>query len=246
MVLHTMNDEEKVYEAVRYLDFICQRFSQMSCSVTEKFRKATKYPYILRYNMEDDRRNVWRLLCILPSKAVKKKHRYQTMCYTTYEVPPKRKENNTNSGKGVILYDPLSMKNYIDHRDDQNVKMAAVMDIVPHAVNRFTDKCLNAEGKTDCDIHKKVEEMILRWRHFDVMADLHGDKSSIKHKDDGLLPYDLMMREGGMLRGQMVNAMMVRIFTYVSKDDLYKNQEERFAEIMRERAEWIAQGLLLI
>ena len=56
----------------------------------------------------------------------------------------------------------------------------------------------------------------------------------------------LLLGEGGMLRGQMVNAMMVRIFTYVSKDDLYENQEERFAEMMRERAEWKAQGMLLI
>ena len=240
-----MNDDEKVYEAVRMVHILYNEFQKRSFAVTEKFRNATKYPYILRYNMQDDRRNVWRLLCILPSKAVKKKHRYLTMCYTTYYIPPKHKENDTNSGYGVLMYDPMSMENYVQHKDDPNVRMVAVMDIVPHAINRFTQRCLKPEGKTGYDIHKKVESMLLRWRHFDVFADMYGDKSSIKHKDDGLLPYDMIMREGGMLRGQLVNQMLVRMFTYVSKDDLYENQQERHDEMLRERAEWKAKGLII-
>lgn len=240
-----MNEEEKLYEAVRMVHILYAEYQKRSMAVTEKFKNATKYPYILRFNIQDDRRNVWRLLCILPSKAVKKKHRYLTMCYTTYYIPPKHKENDTNSGYGVLMYDPMSMEKYVQHKDDPNVRMAGVMDIVPHAVNRFTDRCLKAEGKTGYDIHRKIEDMILRWRHFDVMADMYGDKSSIKHQDDGILPYDMIMREGGMLRGQLVNPMLVRMFTYVSKDDLYENQQERHDEMMRERAEWKAKGLII-
>lgn len=244
MLLHTMNDEEKVYEAVRVVNILSNRLKLLSPEVTDKFRRATKYPYILRFNVEDDRRNVWRLLCILASKGMKKKHIYQTMCYTTYEVPPKRKENNTNSGKGLLMYDPLAVQNFISHMNDINVQPSGVMEVVPHAVNRFTDKCLKAEGKVSLDIHKKAEELILRWRHFDVFADMYGDESSIKHQDDGLMPYDIIMREGGMLRGQLVNAMLVRFFTYVSKEDLFENQEERHAEMIRERFEWKAKGYI--
>ena len=242
MVLYTMNNEEKVFEAVRTVPVINVLLDKVKHEVTDKFRRATKYPYILRYDLTDDRMNNWRVLCILPSKAVKKKHIYQTLCYTTYEVPPMRKENNTNSGRGALLYDPLAMAHYIENRDDPNVRLAAVMDIVPHAVNRFTDRCLKAEGKTGLDIHKKMESLILRWRHFDVLPDQHGDLSSIKHKDDGLLPYDIIMGEGGLLRGQLVNNLLVRMFTYVSKDDLFENQEERHAEMLRERMEWKAKG----
>ena len=244
MVLPTMTGDEKVYEAIRTVEIIGNKLNQVSYDVTEKFRKATRYPYILRFDVGDDRRNTWRLLCILPSKAIKKKHLYLTLCYTTYEVPPKRKENNTNSGKGVLLYDPLAMAHYLLHKDDPNVKTAAVMDIVPHAINRFNEKFLKVNGKTGLDIHKKVEQLILRWRHFDVHAIWSGDLSSIKHKDDGLLPYDMIMSEGGMLRGQLISPMLVRMFTYVSKDDLYENQQERHAEMLRERAKWKAEGLI--
>lgn len=238
-----MNDEERTYEAVRMVHIHHQRFMQLSYDITDKFRNATKYPYILRFNMEDDRRNVWRLLAILPSKAIKKKHIYQAMCYTTYYIPPKHKKNDTNSGYGLLMYDPLAMERFVQAKGE-GVKMAAVMDIVPHAINRFTERCLKHEGKTGLDIHKKAEELILRWRHFDVFADLYGDKSSIKHQDDGLLPYDMIMREGGILRGQLVNTMLVRMFTYVGKDDLYENQQERHDEMIRERAEWKAKGLI--
>jgi len=39
--------------------------------------------------------------------------------------------------------------------------------------------------------------------------------------------------------------MLVRMFTYVSKDDLYENQQERHDEMLRERAEWKAKGLII-
>ena len=99
-------------------------------------------------------------------------------CYTTYYKPPKRKENDINSGYGVLMYDPFPMENYIQHHEDPNVRLAAVMDIVPHAINRFTQRCLKPEGKTGYDIHKKLENMLLRWRHFDVLADMYGDKTA--------------------------------------------------------------------
>ena len=242
MILPNMNDDDRTFEAVRMVHILAEKMRDLKPEVADKFRKAVKYPYIIRYEHTDDRMNTWRMLFILPNKWYKKKRLFRTICYTTYEVPPKRKDNYLNAGKGVLLFDPPAMELYINNRFDDDRKMAAVGDIVPHAINQFTERALKPEGRGDMEFHKKVEELILRWRHFDVSADLYGDKSSIKHKDEGICPYDLVMSDGGMLRGQLVNPMLVRMFTYVSKDDLYENQQDRHEEMMRERAEWLRNG----
>lgn len=242
MIVPTMNDTDKTFEAVRVCHILEGIMRVMKYEASEKFRKATKYPYILRFDYTDDRMNKWRILFILENKWYKKKKLFRTMAYTTYEVPPKREKNYLNAGKGVLLYDPPAMSQYIKNINNPDGKMAAVCDIVPHAINRFTEKALKPEGKGNLEFHKKVEELILRWRHFDVSADLYGDKSSLKHKDEGICPYDLVMSDGGMLRGQIVDNFMVRLFTYVGKDDLYEDQQERYDDMMRERAEWLRQG----
>lgn len=242
MIVPTMNDEEKTFEAVRVCRFLNELMQGVKPAACEKFRKATKYPYILRFNYTDDRMNKWRMLFILQNKWYKKKKLFRTMAYTTYEIPPKREKDYLNAGKGVLLYDPPAMSQAIDSVSKPDKKMAAVGDIVPHAINQFTERALKPEGKGDLEFHKKVEELILRWRHFDVNADLYGDKSSLKHIDEGLCPYDLVMSDGGMMRGQIVDSFMVRLFTYVGKDDLYEDQQDRYDDMMRERAEWLRQG----
>ena len=242
MIVPTMNDEEKTFEAVRVCHFLNDIMQGIKPAACEKFRKATKYPYILRFDYTDDRMNKWRILFILQNKWYKKKKLFRTMAYTTYEVPPKREKNYMNAGKGVLLYDPPAMSQYIKNSDNPDRKMVAVGDIVPHAINQFTERALKPEGKGNLEFHKKVEELILRWRHFDVSADIYGDKSSLKHIDEGICPYDLVMSDGGMLRGQIVDSFMVRLFTYVGKDDLYEDQQDRYDDMMRERAEWLRQG----
>ncbi len=242
MIVPTMNDEEKTFEAVRVCHILDEIMRQRKYEASEKFRKATKYPYIMRFEYTDDRMNKWRILFILQNKWYKKKKLFRTMAYTTYEVPPKREKNYLNAGKGILLYDPPAMSQYIKNIDNPDSRMVAVSDIVPHAINQFTERALKPEGKGDLEFHKKVEELILRWRHFDVSADIYGDKSSLKHRDEGICPYDLVMSDGGMLRGQIVDNFMIRLFTYVGKDDLYEDQQERYDDMMRERAEWLRQG----
>ena len=241
MILPTMNDDERCFEAFRVLGPAYMMYCKLEPTIVSKFSKATKYPYILRFPFVDDKRNDWRLVCILPSKAAKKKLRYMTMCYTTFDVPPRRMEDDRNAGTGVIMFDPFIMWNEVYGKGgDRN---PCFMEIVPHAFNRYTETYLTPQGLTDLDIHKKVENMLLRWWHYDVAPDLHGDKSAVKHKNDGICPYDVIMKGGGILRGQFTCPTLIRFFTYISKEKMYDNQEERYAEIAREAWQWRVKGI---
>ena len=130
-----MNDEEKTFEAVRVCHILDGIMKEKKYEASEKFRKATKYPYILRFDYTDDRMNKWRILFILQNKWYKKKKLFRTMAYTTYEVPPKREKDYLNAGKGVLLYDPPAMLQAIDSVSKPNKKMAAVGDIVPQDIH---------------------------------------------------------------------------------------------------------------
>ena len=81
---------------------------------------------------------------------------------------------------------------------------------------------------------KKFENMMTRWQWFDIRADLYGDKNAEKHANDGLCPYDVVMRGGGLLRGFIVNSMLVRFNTYIDKESMYDNQIERQNEMVSE------------
>ena len=240
MILPTMTDEERGYEAFRMTDWLCRCYNAMRDDIGSRFAKGTKFPYYQRIKCDDDKGNTWWFTCLCPSKAFKKKGMYFTFCYTIYEIPPRRRENDVNSGKGVILFDPVSMRKKIKGEETSGF---FICDITPHAFNRYTERYLKPKGLGDMEFNRKVESIMYRWQHFDVSADLYGDKNAAKHKDDGLCPYDIMMKGGGILRGTMMDGVFIRFNTYVSDDMLFDNQRERQEEMLREHYEWKRKGL---
>ena len=235
-----MTDDEKCFEAFRVTNQLYAFWQQVRDDAERRFRNGTRFPYIIRGTATDDKRNKWTLLLILPSKAAKRKGQYLTIAYTTYEIPPKRKENDLNAGRGIIMFDPIHMEHFInDHKSHSSI----FMEVIPHAFNRYTERYLKPRGLQDITFERKVENMITRWMHFDVEADLLGDINAAKHKGDNLCPYDVYMRGGGMLRGQIVNNLLLRFTTYVSPDMMFDNQLKRQQEMMREHWEWKRTGL---
>ena len=232
MILPTMNDEEKIFEVVRMSDWLCNICDDVREQVVEKFRKGTRFPYFQRYCATDDKNNLWTILFYVKNKEMKKKKMFGTLAYITYDIPRKRKENDLNAGKGVLFFDPFSMSDMLHKRPLK--RPSAVYDIVPHAFNRYTQRYLKTKGLDGIEFAKKFENMMVRWQWFDISADLYGDKNAEKHANDGLCPYDVVMRGGGLLRGFIVNEMLIRFNTYIDKDSMFDNQIERHDEMISE------------
>ena len=162
---------------------------------------------------------------------MKKKCLYYSMAYTVYDVPPKRKLNDTNAGKGCIMFDPVKMKQMLC--GDEHSK-GVVADIQPHAFHRYKLRHLMPFGKEKTEIDYKVESMLKRWKWFDVASDIFGDENAKKHIKNNSIPYDIIMRGGGLLRGQMVNELLVRFTTYICEDQMFENQIERQEDMNKE------------
>lgn len=241
MIVHTMTDEELLYEAVRATYWLVEGFYEFKDTIIDKYRRGTRFPYFQRIQMTDDKRNEWWFTCLCPSKSYMKKMMFKTYAYTVYDVPPKHTENRTNAGKGVLVFDPVATKRYLDQKLRDPGSM--VTDITPHAMNRYTSRYLKPLGKEGLDVHRKMESVMLRWEHFDICADLAGDENAAKHADDGICPLDITTHGGGMFRGYIVNDLLVRLTTYVSDDMLYDNQRERQEEMTREHYDWKRRGL---
>lgn len=118
--------------------------------------------------------------------------------------------------------------------------MGFICDITPHAFNRYTERYLKPKG-LELDFDRKVENMLLRWKWFDII----GDKSSDKYTKDTITSYDVFMQGGGMLRGQVLNGLNMRFFTYVSEDMYYSNQKERQEKIFQEYHQLRREGMFI-
>lgn len=241
MILPTMNDDEKTYEAFRMTTWLCDCMDEWKPKVIERFRKGTKFPYFQRGKVTDDKGNEWICLFYILTKSQKKKGVFYTVAYTVYDIPRKYKENDANCGKGVLMLDPYAMQRKIDGVGIQN---AVVTDIVPHAFNRYTQRYLKPIGKENIEFGYKVESMLKRWQWFDISADIFGDKNAEKHMEGNICPYDVIMRGGGMLRGQIVNSMLLRFTTYVSEEMMFDNQVERHDEMVKEYMRFKRKGLI--
>ena len=231
MILPTMNDDDKAYEAVRVTNWLCDIIKKYHRDVTDRFRRGTHFPYFQRVKAVDDKGNEWVILFFILNKAQRRKKIFATLAYITYNIPRKRKENDVNAGRGCLLMDPISMKSMLDKTGS---KMAAVMDITPHAFNRYTERYLVGKNLGGIEFGRKVENLLSRWQWFDVEADLCGDTNAQKNMDGNICPYDVFMRGGGMLRGQIVNPVFIRFNTYVSEDMMFDNQYERQVAMQRE------------
>ena len=242
MVLSTMNDDEKAFEAFRIYPVALDIYERIGYEIWQKFKKGTKFPYFQRIAFDDDRGNKWLMSILCKSRKEMKKGHFWCFCYTVYEIEKKKNDGTNkydgNTGKGILAIDPFAMKSFVD---GEYSGMGAVMDITPHAFNRYTQRYLKPQGLENIEFAKKVESMVLRWRHFDVM----GDKSSHKHTDKGVLPYDVFMTNGGILRGYIVNEILIRFFSYVSDDMMYDDQKEWQEEINSEYFRWLNQGRII-
>lgn len=237
-----MTDEERLYEAVRATHWLCGCFNDFRDEVVRKFRAGTGFPYFQRILLKDDKGNEWWFTCLCPSKEYRKKMMFKTFAYTVYDVPPKRSGKPASAGKGALVFDPLAMKAYLDTKVREPGSMVA--DITPHAMNRYTERYLRPAGREGLEVQRKMESIMHRWQHFDIAADLAGDKNARKHTSDGICPIDIIMLGGGMLRGYIVNDLMIRLATYVSDDLLYDNQRERQEEMAREYQDWKRKGIV--
>ena len=227
-----MNDEEKTFEVVRMCDWLCDICDDVHEQVVERFKKGTRFPYFQRCRAKDDKNNEWTILFYMKNKGMKKKKTFGILAYITYDIPRKRKENDLNSGKGIMFFDPYSMRNVM--HGNQVERMSAVYDIVPHAFNRYTQRYLKTKNLDGIEFARKFENMITRWTWFDVEADMYGDNNAEKHTHDGICPYDVVMSGGGLLRGVIVNNLLVRFNTYIDKDSMFDNQLERQDEMISE------------
>ena len=233
MIVPTMNNREKAYEAFRVTQYLAQCMDNHLSDVVRKFKNNTRFPYFQRFIVQDDKNNNWVCLFYMLNKQHKKEKKILTIAYTIYNVPPKHKEDDNSSGKGCILFDPYSMKNFIEHKID---RMVSVCDITPHTFNRYTERYLKPLNKDNIKFEYKVESMLARWGWFDICADLYGDINTQNHKEDDKLPYDVMMKGGGILKGQLTHDLLIRFFTYIGKDMMYDNQLLRQEEM---RAEYL-------
>lgn len=240
MVLSTMNDEEKAFEAFRIYPVAIDIYERYKDILWEKFRKGTRFPYVQRIAFDDDRRNKWMMIILCKSKKAARKGQFWSFCYTTYEIE-KKKNNGTNkydgnTGKGIIGIDPFGIKVRVN---GGTRGFGMIVDIVPHAFNRYTERYLKPKGLENIEFERKVESIILRWKHFDVV----GDKSSDNNKDKGVAPYDVFMSDGGILRGYVVDGMLIRFFSYVSDDMMYDDQKEWQNEMNSEYFRWLNKGM---
>lgn len=241
MVLPTMNDEEKAFEAFRIYNTAISVYDDFKSEIWDKFGRGTRFPYVQRIRFNDDRNNKWLMLIICKSKKAVKKGQFWSFCYTTYEIEKKRKNGSNkidgNTGKGILAIDPFAMKSKVN---GSNRGLGMVIDIVPHAFNRYTERYLKPLGLENIEFARKVESIVLRWMHFDVV----GDESSKNNEDKGIAPYDVFMDGGGILRGYMVNEILLRFFSYVSDDMMYENQKEWQDKMNSEYYHWVNNGTI--
>lgn len=242
MILPQMTDDEKGYQAFRIRDLARRWAYSFREEVKPKFDKAFKYPYTLFKKHDDGYGNVWTLLFCLPCKEDKKKGRMRSLIYTVYNVEKKdnsgRMKFDGNTGKGIIMFDPLSL--WCVSRE--NRMGGGIMEFLPHVMHRYTQRYLRPLGKADIPFDKKVASIVARWKYFDI----GGDEYSQKHNEKGILAYDVFLKGGGMLRGQMVNDIYVKFFTYISDDQLYDNQRETQEKISQEYYSLLREGKLII
>lgn len=236
MILQTMSDDNKTFEAFRIVNIAYNTYMEYGEEILKRFKKGTKFPYFNRVVFDDDRGNRWHVIFECQSKKFAKKNLMRSFCYTIYNVFGKK----GNSGKGVMLFDTCQMYDWVNNREETD-RMATFMDIVPHAFNRFTERYLKPLGKDNVEFERKVELLMSNWLYFDV----GGDKSSEKHTDKGEYPYDVFMKNGGILRGNVVNDILIRFFTFVSKDMLFDEQTEWHKEMQSELWSARRRGIII-
>lgn len=235
MITQTMNDSEKYFEAFRVVRKAYSLYEKVLREVAERFARGTRFPYYIHYDFEDNGNN-WRLLFFCRSKEHKRKKLFMSMAYTTYTVEKRKKDGNC--GKGILFFSPRDLYNYVETKDPDSIGFTVIADITPHAINRYTERYLRPRGM-ELSLDKKVENILYRWRWFDI----NGDFASQKYSKDTITAYDVFMKDGGVLRGQILNNICLRFFTYISDDMLFDNQRETQENMMKEYMQLKREGM---
>ena len=240
MILPQMTDTEKSYHAFRIKDLAKRWAYEFRREVAQKFDKAFKYPYSLFRKHNDGYGNEWTLLFCLPCKEDKKKGRMRALCYTVYNVEKKdrkgRMKFDGTTGKGVIMFDPLLLW----CASPDNHMGGGVVEFLPHVMNRYTQRYLKPLGKENIPFDKKMASIVARLKYFDT----EGDAYSQKYSGEDKMPYDMFLKGGGMLRGQLTSAIYVKFYTYVSDELLYDNQRRTQEKISQEFYSLLKEGKL--
>ena len=59
MILPTMNDDEKFFNAARITPMAMEVHKDCIGDISRKFAKGNRFPYFQRVVFEDDRKNIW-------------------------------------------------------------------------------------------------------------------------------------------------------------------------------------------
>ncbi len=226
MILQTMNDDEKFYEAFRIVNKAKEVWEANKKNAFGRFLRGSHFPYFIHTDFEDNG-NKWRIIYMCKSKNYKKKKCFFSLCYTTYSIEKKKK--NGNGGKGILWFDPSGLWHHTYTNDGKDHGFGFICDIIPHAFNRYTERFLTPRG-LELSFDRKVEDLMYRWKWFDVV----GDKSSKKYVSEKGMSYDVFIQGGGMLRGQILDPLTMRLFTFVSEDMYFANQKDRQETMLRE------------
>lgn len=233
MLLPTMSTDEKAFEAFRIKNFAHEWARQLHDENEDKVRRAVKFPYKFSVTKKDDYGNTWIVKMVYANKTQWKQRIAHYWCYTTYRITKRDKTGNphydTNTGPGIIAFDPTVTKN----------EKFLVVDIVPHCINQYRKRHLEPLGRQDITLDAVIDSIMLRWKHFDV-AEEHAME---KHDDKGLLPYNIIMQGGGQLLGNLSTPVTLILFTYVSPDMMFEDQLERQQCMMTEWSSWQANGI---
>lgn len=244
MILPNFTDVEKEWEAYRICDFAHEATMEHMHRIYNTLKSRKHFPTFESLCFDDDKNNRWFITFHISTKEMAKEgKKIGVFCYTTYDMPQKRCEDQSYAGKGVILFNPLHL--YKFGETGKVGEGCYIMDITPHAINRYTERYLIPNGLAGLDMRRKMEKIMSRCVHFDVSAGLNGDISAKKQfEDKGFLsPYDIITKEGGMFRGGMVSSVQMRMYTYISPKMMYENQVRRIMEMTREQRRWVKEGI---
>jgi len=240
MITSTMTIEDRCFEACRMYPVLYEFHKEKSKIFHDRLMKKTSaaFPYYNRFTFVDDKRNEWHFVYLCKSKEWRRKSIYFCFAYFIYEIPPMRKENQTNAGKGVISCNPDYLGRYYSNdymMADEDCIIPFIFDIVPHAMNRYNERYLKPKGLDDLDFTKKVEMMLGNWINFDVSADLYGDISTKNNLKENSFPYDITLRNCGTLKGTLyTSCQYIQFYTFISNDIMYQDQIERHKTMTKE------------
>lgn len=237
MLLPNFTDKERLWEVVRSADLLYNTATEYFDAVLDVLGCRKHFPTFERFSFKDDKHNDWYMTYYISSKRYAKSERMACMAYLVYEIPMRMCKNPSNAGKGILLCNPIGL-NSKELR--LGTRVTAVMDFTPHMINRYTERYLIPNGFTNLDIHKKIEKIMTRYEHFDVISDESAQKQC--DRKGGVCNYDIILKEGGMIRGIFTNNLYLKFFTYISPKMMFKEQTERVAEMMREKHRWIKEG----